>query len=233
MHNPEGNPPWGIFDIVAVYAGSILLTVLIGLIIRVTGVPAVLDDTSLFELSALVQFGVTVSLVFIIALKIKKAHPYELGLKKPTGGELIKYGLGGGFFLFILIFLLGIPIAQLQPELAPQLYEEVLSTATSSGDIVYLFLIGVVLAPVSEEIFYRGMVYPVMRRYAGPVWGAILAGLVFGLAHWDLWRTIPLAAGGAILCYIYEKTGSIWVSSVSHGLWNAIMAMIVLAKWTL
>lgn len=230
MQNPDRNLRWGIWDIIAVYAGSIVLTVLFGWILGLAGINNALDAASLFELLALLQFGVTVALVFIIVIGIRKSHLHDLGVKKVATGEVLKYGLGGGFFLFILVFLLGLPISQLQPELAPQLYEEMLRTAASSGDVAFLLIIGVVLAPVSEELFYRGMIYPVMRRYTGPAWGAVLAGLVFGLAHWDLWRTIPLAIGGAVLCYIYERTGSIWVSSISHGLWNAVMAMIVMAS---
>jgi len=71
------------------------------------------------------------------------------------------------------------------------------------------------------------MMYPVFRRHLGIRWGATAAGAVFGLAHWDLWRTIPLAVGGALLCWIYEKTGSILVSAVAHGVWNGTLALII------
>jgi len=55
----------------------------------------------------------------------------------------------------------------------------------------------------------------------------ILAGLLFGLAHFDLGRIIPLSVGGAILCYIYERTGSILTSALAHGIWNGVMALVV------
>jgi len=101
-------------------------------------------------------------------------------------------------------------------------------SATRLPDIAALVLAGTVLAPVSEELFYRGMIYPVLRQHLGPAWGAVLAGLIFGLAHWDPWRALPLAVGGAVLCYMYEKSGSVLVPMVAHGLWNGAMFAIIL-----
>ncbi|MEN6350769.1 MAG: CPBP family intramembrane glutamic endopeptidase, partial [Syntrophomonas sp.] len=139
----------------------------------------------------------------------------------------LKYGLLGGTLLLILVMLLGIPIEHWQPELRPQLFEQMLRSVHGLSGFTAMFVIGAVLAPVSEELYYRGMVYPVFRRYLGPLGGAIGAGLMFGMVHWDLWRTLPLAVGGALLCYIYEKTGSIFVSMLAHGTWNGIMSIIV------
>lgn len=126
----------------------------------------------------------------------------------------------------VIIMGLGLIMNYFNPEIKPQPFEEMLREA-SSISFIFLLVIGAVLAPISEELYYRGMVYPVFRFYMGPLGGAIVAGLIFGLVHWDLWRAIPLAAGGAILCYIYEKSGSILVSAVAHGTWNGIMALIV------
>jgi membrane protease YdiL (CAAX protease family) len=90
-----------------------------------------------------------------------------------------------------------------------------------------VLVVGAVLAPVSEELFYRGMIYPLFRKHLGPMWGSIISGIIFGLAHLDLWRAIPLALGGIVLCYIYEKSGSILVSILAHGVWNGVMSILI------
>jgi len=123
---------------------------------------------------------------------------------------------------------MGYGLKYFQPDLDMQDIEQIMRSATHLPDIIALVFAGTVLAPVSEELFYRGMIYPVFRKHLGPAWGAILAGVIFGLAHFDLWRGLPLAVGGAILCYMYEKSGSILVPMVAHGLWNGTMFAIIL-----
>ena len=223
---------WGMLEIGLVYLSilasamvfgiyeDILLTIFFG-----SGVP----DTQLgyFTVVFAVQFISTILFVFLFTLVLNKASLADLGIKGARLKDYIKYGIFGGLLLLILIVILGIPINQLQPDIEAQVFEEILRSITGPAEFMLLLVIGAVLAPLSEELFYRGMIYPVFRQHLGPLWGAVLAGIVFGVAHWDLWRTIPLAVGGAVLCYIYEKTGSIFASALAHGVWNGVMSMFV------
>jgi hypothetical protein len=184
-------------------------------------------DMSYFAVSYLVQFLTTVGLVYLFAVLLTHGQWKDLGVRRASRNDYLKYGILYGIGLLVLVVIFGQIIQHFQNHLPPQHYEEMLRSAGSLGGFLLILFMGAVLAPVSEELFYRGMIYPVLRRYMGPTGGALLAGLVFGLAHWDVWRTIPLAIGGAILCYIYEKTGSIAVSMVAHGMWNGLMSVIV------
>ncbi len=87
-----------------------------------------------------------------------------------------------------------------------------------------------VLAPIGEEIFFRGIIQSALRRLVLPRhdsyrhrWFAILAaGTLFGLAHISNLRDVlPLAAFGIILGYLYERTGSLYVPILVHMLFNA------------
>ncbi|CFX85019.1 CAAX amino terminal protease [Syntrophomonas zehnderi OL-4] len=223
-------PRWGFLDIIIVYLG-ILGT---GIIVSLLGsnIPQIaagfgLGDIGFFLFAFLLQFLATIGLVYIMAVVVAQGSWSDLGIKSTHPNNYLEYGVLGGVLLVILVVFLGAFIKQFQPELPPQYYEEMLRSAGNLPVFIPVFLAGVVLAPISEEIFYRGMVYPVFREYLGPFWGAIGAGLIFGLAHWDLWRALPLSIGGAVLCYIYEKTGSIWVPAVAHGIWNGTMALAV------
>lgn len=228
MSEGHGKPRWDITDVFLVYFGVLIFTLGIGTL----GSRLNLLDQGLqrFIIMAGAQFVITIMMVGFFTMVSRGASLADLGLQSTARINYITYGVLGGLLMVIGMLILSWPISVLQPNLQPQSYERMLS-ASSSGYLVWLlFFIGAVLAPVSEELFYRAMIYPVLRGYAGPVWGAILAGLVFGLAHWDVWRTLPLALGGMILCYIYEKTGSIYVSMVTHGVWNGVMAALVLLK---
>ena len=223
LHDHALKPRWGLIDIVIVYAGAVLLTLLAGRALAYI----VIDPVTLFIAGALLQFLIITGLVLLFTLYINRARAADLGIKKPSGYQLLIYGILGGAALMILMMLLGIPIAKLQPQVQPQLFEQMLRGAGQDSSFLILLFLGVITAPISEELFYRGMIYPVFRGYLGPTWAAVLAGLVFGLAHWDLWRTIPLAIGGALLCLLYQKTGNLWVSIAAHGTWNGLMSLLI------
>lgn len=224
---------WGVVDIIIVYIGILLLGIGFGVfgekificLIDLFGIENSGINFSIF--GVFMQFITTVGLVLAWVIFVNKGSLKDLGINNAEFDKYLKYGLGGGVLLLILITALGWPINYLKPDLEPQYYEEMLRSVSSSLQFTLIFIAGVILAPLSEELFYRGMIYPVFRARMGKFWGAILAGLVFGLAHWDVWRAIPLAIGGAVLCYIYEKSGSIFVSALAHGTWNAVMSLIV------
>lgn len=228
MRSSEIRPPsWGVVEIILVYAGVQILTLLYGLLMRYFNI-GMESEICFFSSFALVQFTVTILLVLFFSMTIRKARPEDLGMRGAGRDDLLKYGFLGGLLLALLMIGFGLLLSYFQPQYQPQLFEEVLRAAPDYRGIMLLLFLGVVVAPVSEEIFYRGMVYPVFRKHLGTLGGAVAAGIVFGLVHLDLWRAIPLAIGGTVLCLIYEKTGSIWVSAVSHGIWNAVMSAMVL-----
>ena len=89
----------------------------------------------------------------------------------------------------------------------------------------------VVIAPLVEEIFFRGFMYQAFRKTM-PVWpAAILASLVFGIAHIEPSIIIPIAIVGMILLGIYRWTGNLWSSIITHAGYNAI-AVTALAVQT-
>lgn len=223
-------PRWGWVEIILVY----LCITVIGYVVsffspKLTDLSAGLGmgEAGYFLVVFFLQFIATVLLVWFFAVVTTGADWSDLGLKAASLKNFIQYGFLGGIGLIVTVVLLGFVIKQFQPEIPPQYFEEILRSAHSLKVFLPVFAAGAILAPFSEELYYRGMIYPVFRHHLGPVWGALLAGLLFGLVHFDLWRTIPLAIGGAGLCYIYEKTDSIWVSTLAHGVWNGFMAIVV------
>lgn len=226
-------PRWGIFEIVVAYLGIFLAGILFALrgeswfdfLITHTSISG--SEVNYFVFSSAVQFLAIVVMVFLLTVVLHHSNGRELGLRRGRGRSYFFYGIMGGIFLLVIITLMGYVISHFQPDLKPQPYEAMLRSVTGPGQFMLILLVGAVLAPLSEELFYRAMMYPVFRNRFGPLWGAIVAGAIFGVSHWDLWRTIPLAIGGALLCYIYEKSGSIFVSALAHGVWNGVMSIII------
>ncbi len=87
----------------------------------------------------------------------------------------------------------------------------------------------VIVAPVCEEIVFRGYLYPVIKKFSG-IWpAAICSALVFAAAHGSLAAMLPLFLFGCLLVFIYEKTGSIWSNISVHLCFNGATVLIQLA----
>jgi membrane protease YdiL (CAAX protease family) len=88
-----------------------------------------------------------------------------------------------------------------------------------------------VAAPVVEEVFFRGLLYPFFKRFCGALPAACLTGVAFGAIHFSAAAFFPLALFGAYLCLIYEKTGDIRAPVLTHCLHNLAMFCLIALGW--
>lgn len=96
-----------------------------------------------------------------------------------------------------------------------------------AGDIsVWSRLYGVVLAlfiaPLSEEILFRGMLLPVVARKTSPTVAVIAVSILFAGMHFYLPAIIPLFVVSLACCYAYIYTGSLTTPIVLHSVFNSI-----------
>ncbi len=104
------------------------------------------------------------------------------------------------------------------------------STATVAGLAVF----AVVLAPIVEEVFFRGFVFTAMRSKLNVAWAALISGVMFGAVHafgspWQF--LVPLSLLGVVLCLIYWKTGSLYPCIALHALNNCV-ALSAALDWS-
>ena len=86
--------------------------------------------------------------------------------------------------------------------------------------LLLIFFVGV-LAPVCEEVVFRGAIFGGMKK-EGNVFKAILAsGLLFGLLHMNINQASYALVIGILLGFLVEATGSIFSSILFHVLINA------------
>lgn len=81
-----------------------------------------------------------------------------------------------------------------------------------------------VVAPVAEELFFRGFLFGALRRHGVAV-ATLVSGVAFGLAHVassPVGFIVPLATLGVILALLYERTGSLYPSMGLHALNNSV-----------
>jgi membrane protease YdiL (CAAX protease family) len=98
-------------------------------------------------------------------------------------------------------------------------------TVTLGGVILVAFGIAVV-APIVEEITFRGYLFPALTRWPGPWIGALTGGTIFGLAHCAVYppQLLPLmAVFGIVACLLYWFTGSLLPCVALHAMNNALV----------
>ena len=92
-----------------------------------------------------------------------------------------------------------------------------------------MVIAAVIAAPLCEEIVFRGYLYSVAKRFAGPWVAGICSALVFAAVHGSLAALLPLFVFGCVLVFIYEKTGSLWAPIAVHFCFNGATVVIQLA----
>lgn len=80
----------------------------------------------------------------------------------------------------------------------------------------------VVLAPLFEELLFRGVLLPVLARRWGPPLGVVASAAVFALAHLSLSELAPLFVLGVGLGWLRWRSGRLGASVLMHALWNAL-----------
>lgn len=86
----------------------------------------------------------------------------------------------------------------------------------------------VVVAPIAEEVCFRGFLYNILRQKSGKYAAAAASALFFASIHTSLPQFLPLFVFGVIQCIAYEKARSLWLPISIHLLFNATSVLSIL-----
>ena len=99
--------------------------------------------------------------------------------------------------------------------------------------VVAAFALVVILAPLSEELLFRGWIYTALRARFGFATALWTTALLFALAHWDPTHLYAMAILplGLVLGYLRERTGSVRATTLFHMIYNSsALALSFLGK---
>jgi len=82
--------------------------------------------------------------------------------------------------------------------------------------LIFLLFFGALVGPVTEEIFFRGFLYPPLRRRVGRVPAILISAFCFAALHGNLIQLLPIFGLGVILALLRERTGSLIPSIALH-----------------
>jgi len=96
---------------------------------------------------------------------------------------------------------------------------------------VLAVFVAAVLAPVAEEVLFRGLIQSMLRRYIRLPWiGILVTATLFALAHYPYWHTMPaLFALAVALGYNYERCGRLYAPILLHAFFNAVNIVIYMS----
>lgn len=117
-----------------------------------------------------------------------------------------------GFLAYLgllLCYYLGI-----RPE--PHPLVEILKKERPGFFTYYLVITAVVIAPVFEEMLFRGLFYQTFKKRFGYLRAAVISSGLFSLLHFNAAQFLPVMGLGALLCFIFEYTGSLVPVIVLH-----------------
>lgn len=145
-------------------------------------------------------------------------------LRAAAGGVVLTWV---GFLAFSAIWISALGIKE-----RDKLPDELGADSSTLALIAVAFVV-TVLAPIAEEVFFRGFFFTALRSWRGPWVAAIITGAVFGLIHGGsspVGYLVPLAAFGFGLCLLYWRTGSLYPCIALHALNNSL-ALGVTQEW--
>ncbi len=165
-----------------------------------------------------------------VAVSLALGRPWrELGFRPTTGSSLVlALGLAVVFLAVSMLWVNGLEAAGV--EIGEQQIVTLLREHWGGAGMVLAIVYGVGLAPMLEEIVFRGFALPPLVRALGPVPAIALDALAFGVLHLDDPVAVPpLALLGATLAWLRWRTESLWPSFVLHFTNNLIAFLILLA----
>lgn len=96
-----------------------------------------------------------------------------------------------------------------------------------AAEMALVFLALVVIVPFAEELLFRGFIYKGIRsRYSFAV-SALAVSVLFGAAHGQLNVGIDTFLLSLVLCYLVEKTNSLWPGILVHALKNGVAFVLI------
>ena len=108
---------------------------------------------------------------------------------------------------------------QMTPEYQPTI--KVLQVSVSTWQRVCFGTAAIALAPVSEEVLFRGILYPVVKQIGHPHLAVFGTSLLFAAIHSNLMTFLPLFVFSLVMIWLYERTDTLAVPILAHALFNA------------
>jgi membrane protease YdiL (CAAX protease family) len=101
---------------------------------------------------------------------------------------------------------------------------------TTTVEIILAVVTVVAVAPLAEEIIFRGLLHRLTSSMWGAAPAAVVSALVFGIVHGEPWFLFGLIGVGLMLAFVYETTKSVTACWVAHAVHNSVSLWAMLGN---
>jgi len=103
-----------------------------------------------------------------------------------------------------------------------------LASSDDLGFKIAMIFSACLVAPVAEEVLFRGYVYATVKRFTDRSFSAVFTSTVFAVMHLNVLSLAPLWVLALCLTIAYEMTGCIWVPIAMHAIFNSVSMAVLL-----
>ena len=232
------NIKWSLRDMI--YSILFLVAVLTGIYFGIARIIIALkigeriNSSNITNLSFSVLYGIQVVLmvgvVWFFTIHLRKGRWSDLGFKYYSFIKAIWYS----FLALLLIMLINFAYVILMTrifKISPPSGKIEELIANNNVSYILLLVVVSVIAPVCEEIFFRGFLFQGFKKRWGVPAGIFISSVLFSAAHLDLYNFLPLLAIGWVLAYLFHKTKSLLPVIFLHAVYNLILILILLSQF--
>ena len=227
----------GFFSWVDLVLASFVVILIVSQILAATGslsqtVPENID-TRTMVVSVLIWWGLILGPI-LLSLRFRGFKLGSVfGVDRMPVGRSVLLGVSLLVSALPLVFAvdyLASVLLKVNPSTDAQEVIRIFENSSTGAQRIPIILLAVVIAPVAEELAFRGYLYGVIKRYFGAVPALVLSGILFALIHLNLPSFFPLLVLASVFALAYELSGSLLVPMTMHALFNALSLILVLVE---
>jgi uncharacterized protein len=178
------------------------------------------------SLGILTQGVAGVLVVYLLLVRRGVLSWKRMGFTGPRVPNFFLRGVGWGILFLVVAAVIELLQRQAGVEIRQPEFE-VIRDATPLGKAA-IWVAGVIVAPLSEEIVFRGYIFRALKARKGLLRGVVYSSALFALLHIDpsqgltnAGAFLPILAGAGIIALAYHRSGDLWVPITAHALNNA------------
>ena len=146
--------------------------------------------------------------------------------RDPAGALLV--GFGWGIPAWFGATLVSVGVVWLLESIGFQPEPQAAEQAIALVDPWLVVVAVVILAPIAEEVFFRGVVFNAWLREGGRRWAFLGSSALFALIHISVVALVPIFLLGLALAWVYQRTGNLLAPIAMHATVNGISVALAL-----
>jgi membrane protease YdiL (CAAX protease family) len=230
-----GQPSWGLPDAFVGWGVAFVFAQVAGAIVFLAGGYATQDEIEGAPLVWTMGAAIWIWVAFVTVVVVtgnRKGTGWVRDFHVSLRAIDIPIGIVSGVVAqFVLVPLISLPILQLSGKDADDLAKPAQDLADkvhgAGGALLFLLVVGVI-APIAEELFFRGLLFRALEKRWDRWWALAGSSVFFGLTHFQLLQFLPLTVAGAVFGLLVVRTDRLGPAMVAHMAFNISTVVVLL-----